>query len=377
MMEKRELGLYLHIPFCVQKCLYCDFLSFAGKDKDRDRYVHRLVDEIHEMAHHIKDKRIRTVYFGGGTPSLLSVGQIQEIMSTLKGYGAWDETKEITMEANPGTLDREKIAGFLESGINRFSLGLQTTVDAELKAIGRIHSFDDFLKTYTSLRQMDCTNISVDLMTGLPGQSLESFSQGLEQILRLEPDHLSCYGLTLEEGTPLYRMVHSGAMVLDEDQERAMYDELCNRTVEAGYHHYELSNFAKPGHESRHNNIYWEMGDYLGLGLGASSFMDRTRWHNTRLLDRYLKDPQQQPEEVQVLDDPSWQEEFMFLGLRKLEGISCQAFKEQFGKELFQVYHREIDSLQMKGLLDVAPEGIRLSKKGLTFANQVFSAFLS
>ncbi|QSX08869.1 radical SAM family heme chaperone HemW [Alkalibacter rhizosphaerae] len=372
----KKVSIYIHVPFCVQKCLYCDFLSFDNQRGDIPSYVDRLRMEIEEKKQDVAGRKIHTVYFGGGTPSLLSGDAIKSILGSLRSFGSWDGTEEITLEANPGTLTKRKIEGYLEAGVNRFSLGLQSAIDAELKAIGRIHTFADFESTMDQMRRMGCDNISVDLMTGLPGQSLESFQKGFQKVMAWKPEHLSCYGLTVEEDTPLHEMVESGQVELRDDLEREMHEWLLEEMDRIGYDHYEISNFSLPHHQSRHNNIYWSMGDYLGLGLGASSFMDGTRYRNTRKMSRYLEGVPLIPEEVVILDEKAWKEEWMFLGLRVMKGVSRREYVGRFHITLEEDYGPVIETLRNQGLLEVDEIGIRLTKTGLTFANKVFRAFL-
>lgn len=376
MKTLEALGVYIHIPFCVQKCLYCDFLSYDNQKGQMGSYVERLIGEIYEKRNYFINKAIRTVYFGGGTPSLLPPKAIAQIVGALKDLGNMDLVEEMTLEANPGTLTQAKVAGYLAAGINRVSMGLQSACDEELRAIGRIHSYEDFLESYRLLRENGCKNINIDLMTGLPGQTVQSFREGLFKVLALNPEHLSCYGLTLEEGTPLYAMVEEGRVSLDDGLERDMHEVLLEETRKAGYEHYEISNFAKPGFQSRHNNIYWEMGDYLGLGLGASSFIEGRRFKNTEIFDLYMDKDVLVEEETEVLDQRSWKEEWMFLGLRKMAGVSRRKYKDFFGNTMDEDYGEVISQLVMEGLLAADEAGIRLTKKGLTFANSVFRRFL-
>lgn len=341
-----------------------------------DPYVERLLKEIQEKTADLKGRVIQTVYFGGGTPSLLHPSAVQRILKALLDIGGAKDVEEITMEANPGTLTKEKVTGYLMAGVNRFSLGLQSAIDEELKTIGRIHSYQDFLESVQLLRREGCNNLSVDLMTGLPGQTMASFRQGLEKVLAMRPEHLSCYGLTVEEETPLYAMVASNQVILNDDLEREMYEVLLKEAEKHGYEHYEISNFALPGYHSRHNNRYWDMGDYVGLGLGASSFLEGRRFRNTRDFSVYVEEKSLQEEERVELDAKAWKEEWMFLGLRKMSGVNRRIYQQIFGSSMEAEFGEIIASLVKKGLLYSDEEGIRLTKNGLTFANEVFRGFL-
>lgn len=276
MQNKEELSLYIHIPFCVRKCGYCDFLSAPADEKARDRYVQALLMEIERYrGTETADRKIKTLYIGGGTPSILSVNQLDCIMQKIKCTFNFYDDIEASMEMNPGTASKEKCRALYQMGINRLSIGLQSTNDKELKTLGRIHSYEDFLNTYTWCREAGFQNINVDLMAALPYQTVESYTTGLRKIIRLAPEHISAYSLILEEGTPFYQKYNSGCYPLpDEEQERLMYRETEQILAQAGYERYEISNYAKKGYACRHNLVYWQGGDYLGLGLGSSSYMD-------------------------------------------------------------------------------------------------------
>ncbi len=290
-----------------------------------------------------------------------------------------EKDTEITIEANPGTLDRKKIASYVKSGVNRFSLGLQSTDDDVLKSIGRIHTYNDFEESYNILRSLNIKNISIDLMMGLPGQKLEGFTEGLKKILDLKPEHLSCYGLVLEEGTPLYKQASSGSFKLDEDLERDMYHMLIESLAKAGYIHYEISNFALPGFSSRHNMVYWNLDDYVGLGLGAHSFSDSCRFYNISDMKEYIEKAngfQSVIKETERIELKNLKEEFMFLGLRKIQGVNCQDYGDRFASSIWDDYGTEIEKLIKEELLEKTDGKIKLSLKGLDFANGVFGEFI-
>ena len=338
-----SLGIYIHIPFCKSKCKYCDFLSAPSDDATKSTYVNALLKEIKlygfRFGKHGINRAISTIFIGGGTPSILPSIQICRILDTIQEYFSLKADAEITIECNPGTLDKIKLTDYKSVGINRLSLGLQTTNEAELKAIGRIHTYQQFLESYNTASLLGFKNINIDLMSALPYQTINSYKDTLEKILSLKPSHISSYSLILEEGTPLYDFINAGNSHLlpDEDTEREMYyltDEMLSL---AGYNRYEISNYSKPGYECRHNLSYWERKDYLGIGLGASSFINETRYRNITNLKEYIKllDNSDFPDsgvnflqcDITPLSLNDQMEEYMFLGLRKTKGISISEFK--------------------------------------------------
>lgn len=396
MQNKEELSLYIHIPFCVRKCGYCDFLSAPADEKARDRYVQALLMEIERyQGTETADRKIKTLYIGGGTPSILSVNQldciIQKIKCTFNFYG----DIEASMEMNPGTASKEKCRALYQMGINRLSIGLQSTNDMELKTLGRIHSYEDFLNTYTWCREAGFQNINVDLMAALPYQTVESYTTGLRKIIRLAPEHISAYSLILEEGTPFYQKYNSGCYPLpDEEQERLMYRETEQILAQAGYERYEISNYAKKGYACRHNLVYWQGGDYLGLGLGSSSYMDGVRFHNTTDLNTYVNQGAY-VEDREELSVQAKMEEFMFLGLRVMAGVSGTEFEKRFGKTMEDVYGDVLRKHEEEGLLQIERkedrkeaaaaepakgktniEKVMLTTNGVDVSNYVFADFL-
>ena len=377
MQNKEELSLYIHIPFCVRKCGYCDFLSAPADEKARDRYVQALLMEIERYrGTETADRKIKTLYIGGGTPSILSVNQldciIQKIKCTFNFYG----DIEASMEMNPGTASKEKCRALYQMGINRLSIGLQSTNDMELKTLGRIHSYEDFLNTYTWCREAGFQNINVDLMAALPYQTVESYTTGLRKIIRLAPEHISAYSLILEEGTPFYQKYNSGCYPLpDEEQERLMYRETEQILAQAGYERYEISNYAKKGYACRHNLVYWQGGDYLGLGLGSSSYMDGVRFHNTTDLDTYVNQGAY-VENREELSVQARMEEFMFLGLRMTEGVSLRGFEEYFGENMENIYGEVLKKHRNLGLLEQKNGRIFLTRRGIHVSNGVMADFL-
>ena len=404
MQNKEELSLYIHIPFCVRKCGYCDFLSAPADEKARDRYVQALLMEIERyQGTETADRKIKTLYIGGGTPSILSVDQLNCIMQKIKCTFNFCDDIEASMEMNPGTASKEKCRALYQMGINRLSIGLQSTNDKELKTLGRIHSYEDFLNTYAWCREAGFQNINVDLMAALPYQTVESYTTGLRKIIRLAPEHISAYSLILEEGTPFYQKYNSGCYPLpDEEQERLMYRETEQILAQAGYERYEISNYAKKGYACRHNLVYWQGGDYLGLGLGSSSYMDGVRFHNTTDFDTYVNQDAY-VEDREELSVQAKMEEFMFLGLRVMAGVSGTEFEKRFGKTMEDVYGDVLRKHEEEGLLRIERkearkearkedrkeaaatepakgktniERVMLTTKGVDVSNYVFADFL-
>lgn len=377
MQNKEELSLYIHIPFCVRKCGYCDFLSAPADEKARDRYVQALLMEIERyQGTETADRKIKTLYIGGGTPSILSVDQLDCIMQKIKYTFNFCDDIEASMEMNPGTASKEKCRALYQMGINRLSIGLQSTNDMELKTLGRIHSYEDFINTYTWCREAGFQNINVDLMAALPYQIVESYTTGLRKIIRLAPEHISAYSLILEEGTPFYQKYNSGCYPLpDEEQERLMYRETEQILAQAGYERYEISNYAKKGYACRHNLVYWQGGDYLGLGLGSSSYMDGVRFHNTTDFNTYVNQGAY-VEDREELSVQAKMEEFMFLGLRLMAGISRQQFETTFQVTLDSVYGEVLRKLKSEQLIEEMAGYVRLTEHGIDVSNYVLAEFL-
>ena len=388
---KKELELYVHIPFCVRKCAYCDFLSFSKGDQERASYVDALIREIKSKKEQFQDACVTSVFLGGGTPSILKGEETARIFRVLKENFTFLEQAEITMEVNPGTVTEDKINAWKSSGVNRLSIGLQSVNDDELKMLGRIHSFHEFLETWQLVRKAGFTNVNVDLISAIPGQTVESWIKTLTTVADLEPEHLSAYSLIIEEETPFYEKYgnEEGEKLLpDEDTERNIY-EVTEQILNArGYHRYEISNYAKDGFECKHNLGYWNRKEYLGLGLGASSLINETRFHNTNNLAEYLSaqwisktgnefyEKCSVVKEVQKLSKQEQMEEFMFLGLRKTEGVSEKAFKKAFQADIRSIYGDIIENLIEKGLLQNCADSLFLTKKGVDISNYVMSEFL-
>ena len=389
MIRKNNLfGLYIHIPFCVQKCRYCDFLSFSAGEDEKADYVTLLCEELEKRSTCFSDHSIATVYVGGGTPSCLSAEQMNRIFEKVKACYRLQEEAEVTVEVNPGTVEGEKLLAYRDMGINRLSIGLQSTHDSLLKTLGRIHTLEDFLHTYHGARKAGFDNISVDLMSALPGQNKEMLQNTLEQVIALQPEHISCYSLIVEEGTPFYRM-RDQMCFPDEEEDREMYEMTGRMLTEAGYRRYEISNYAKEGKTSVHNSSYWKRVPYLGVGLGASSFIEEHRFSNPSSMPEYRqmvaaglgKDHLQiwkmaDPDTVTALSKEDCMEEFMFLGLRMMEGVSEAEFMDCFGESVDRVYGAVLSELVRDKLLVWEDGRIFLTGYGIDVSNYVFEKFL-
>lgn len=364
---KNSLGIYIHIPFCVKKCRYCDFLSGpAGKDVQK-QYVDKLLEEIESYAGMLKKSSTETVFFGGGTPSILEGTEILRIMEQLQKYANLSETAEISIEANPGTVTKEKLLQWKKAGINRISFGLQSADNEELKKLGRIHTWETFEKNYELARECGFKNMNVDLMSALPGQTLQTWKKTMERVTALNPEHISAYSLIIEEGTPFYELYAEHPELLpSEEEERKMYYETKRFLASKGYERYEISNYAKPGFECRHNLSYWERTDYLGLGLGAASLLGNIRKTNQTELSEYLKGKFEG--EKEILDEIAAMEEYFFLGLRKMDGVDWTSYRSQ--------YEKVVEKLVKEGLLEENGQKIRLTELGIDVSNQVLAEFL-
>ena len=370
--RRQELMLYLHVPFCLRKCAYCDFLSAPAEEAVRVRYAKALKEEIRKKKGMGTKRLVTSVFFGGGTPSLLSGSQLFGILEEVRSCFCLEEDAEITVECNPGTLDRDKLSDYGQAGVNRLSLGLQSADNEELRLLGRIHTFEEFLESFSLARETGFGNLNVDLMSALPGQTRESWHNTLSQVLRLCPEHISAYSLMVEEGTPFYEDYGPGgrkeSLLPDEDTERQMYYDTREILKAKGYERYEISNYARPGFACRHNLGYWERKDYLGLGLGAASLVDGMRWRNTSSLSGYLKGDAP-PEEVQRLTRREELEETMFLGLRKTEGVPVT-------EELSEAYEKVFTKLRQQGLLLWEQGRVRLTDLGIDVSNYALAQFL-
>ncbi|HJA11984.1 MAG TPA: radical SAM protein [Candidatus Mediterraneibacter merdipullorum] len=425
-MEKKGFGLYVHIPFCVKKCAYCDFLSGPADAGTRSRYADALIREIQTAGNRYGDYCADTIFLGGGTPSLLEADETARIFHALYEAFSVSPDAEITMEANPGTVTREKAEAWKACGVNRLSIGLQSVDDRELKLLGRIHTYRDFLDTWDTVRRAGFDNVNIDLISALPGQTRGQWEKTLRAAASLSPEHISAYSLIIEEGTPFFTWYGGAGLdgaqdgadacagtppfsdgsgdcqdlppLPDEDTERDIYQATERILSGYGYHRYEISNYAKEGYECRHNLGYWERKEYLGLGLGAASLIRECRFHNTADMDRYLEvfgrpadrerhpagegGPAERPvpgeaaEEIEALREEDRMEEFMFLGLRRMKGVGEKEFSAAFGRDIRQVYGRQLEKLTRQGLLACAGGRFFLTGRGIDISNYVFSEFL-
>lgn len=377
---KKDLGLYLHIPFCIQKCGYCDFLSAPAGREEREAYVQALEKEIRSYGDFAGGYRVSTVFVGGGTPSCLEASQTERIFEAVKDTFEIERMPEISMEMNPGTVTKEKLQAYKNCGINRLSIGLQSVRDSNLRLLGRIHTYEEFLESFRLAREAGFQNINVDLISSLPGQTEEFWREELKTIAELSPEHISVYQLILEEGTTFYEKYAAHPELLpDEETSRAIYQATEEVLGQYGFHQYEISNYAKEGRECRHNLKYWERDDYLGLGLGAASMVRNIRMNNTGDMKTYLEkcgEPKTMRTDVQFLEEPQQIEEFMFLGLRKTRGISKKEFRRVFGRDIELVYEKALKKLFSSGMLLEKKDRLYLSKEGVLLSNAVLSEFL-
>lgn len=376
-MEKAELGIYIHIPFCVKKCYYCDFISFTNQNENIETYIKAVLKELDEYD--LNKYNVTTIYIGGGTPSAISSAYIVNILEKIKEKIKNNKTKrkdiETTIEVNPGTVTKEKLQDYKNAGVNRLSIGLQTTNNKLLKIIGRIHTYEEFLETYKLAEKVGFKNINVDLMIGLPSQTIQDLKDSLNKVIKLEPKHISTYSLILEEDTILEKLVESEKVILpDEDKERQMYWYVKNTLELNGYKHYEISNFAKEGYESKHNLNCWEQKQYIGLGLAASSYINNERYSNVIDMKKYLNGSGKIIEEKQSIEDA--EKEYMLLGLRKISGVNIAKFKEKFACNPLFLFRKELNKLVSDKLIIVDGDSIKLTKKGLDFANLVWEEFV-
>lgn len=409
---KDPLSIYIHIPFCMKKCGYCDFLSApAGKER-QEEYVHALLGEIAYWGSRLESFRIKSVYFGGGTPSVLQEELLIEILCKLRkafpGIGTrtipegefGEGEPEISIEVNPGTITGKKLKAYKQAGINRLSIGLQSADNQELKLLGRIHTYEEFLETYAEARKQGFSNLNIDLISALPGQKVKSWQDTLEKVLALKPEHISAYSLMIEEGTPFYEIYYGREGLLpDEETDRAMYVLTKEMLKGAGYERYEISNYSRKGMECRHNMVYWQRGYYLGLGLGSASMIENIRFRNTERMEDYVNFwgshekamDESIPGEAGIPSICSWvkevcrdiqcltveeqMEEFLFLGLRMIQGVSVKEFEAAFGKSIFEIYGEQIEKYKKQQMLTVS-DRIALTDRGLDVSNLIFSDFL-
>ena len=373
--KRKPLELYVHIPFCIRKCAYCDFVSGPGTKAMQKEYEEALLAEI-DAAEETAEREVISVFFGGGTPSAVDAGMLARVMEKLRSKYVFSEDAEITLEANPGTLDAEKLKCYRKSGFNRISIGCQSVHDEELKRLGRIHTFAEFQESFALARDAGFANINVDLMSGLPEQSEEKWEESLRTIAELSPEHISAYSLIVEPGTPF---AEQKLDLPDEDTEREMYARTAEILAEYGFFQYEISNYARKGRECRHNVGYWTRQDYLGFGLGAASLYGNHRFANTVDWNRYLEnssDPEQIREKEPVLTTEDEMAEFMFLGLRMTRGIARTDFARTFGCPVEKIYGEVLDRYMAMGMLPEKEDRIFLTRPGIHVSNQIMAEFL-
>jgi oxygen-independent coproporphyrinogen-3 oxidase len=371
----KNTALYIHVPFCKRKCAYCDFPSFAGKESLMMDYTKALCKEIETRV----DKNIDTIFIGGGTPTYLSLEALKLLQNSLDKLEK-SEDLEFTAECNPESLSREKLQLFKEMGVNRLSIGLQAWQDNLLRALDRVHNLDQFLAAFNTARELGFNNINVDLMFGLPSQTVEQWKETLQRVTDLGIEHISCYSLIIEEGTPFYNMHTKGKLLLpEEEREREMYEYAVSFLRNKGYNQYEISNFSKPNLSCRHNMIYWNLEDYYGCGSGASSYLNSIRYRNTDSIEKYIyvmekKENAFMEEHKNSREDNM--EEFMFMGLRKLEGISEREFFERFNVDIDSIYEDVIKKFTNNELLIRKDGRLYLSEEGIQLSNQVMCEFI-
>lgn len=381
--RKKELSLYIHIPFCVKKCDYCDFLSTTGDRKTKDAYVNALIEEIKGYEDIGQEYIVKNIFFGGGTPSAIEGEQIYRIMETIKEIftiASTDKSNlvpEISLEMNPGIISKEKLQWYKKAGINRLSIGLQSCDNKELKLLGRIHSYEEFLDNYKLAKELGFDNINIDLMSALPGQNLDGWMNNLELVTKLNPEHISCYSLIIEEGTPFYDRYHD--IEENDELDRLLYSRTREFLKEKGYLQYEISNYSKENHECKQNLTYWTLGDYLGMGLGSSSLINNVRFHNETNLEEYMECINKKKDirrEITPLTIKQKMEEFMFLGLRLTKGICRDEFYQIFQTDIEDVYGDVIKQSMKEGLLLGKDNRIYLTTKGMDLSNIVMVRFL-
>lgn len=377
----KKVGIYVHIPFCKQKCFYCDFVSFCDKTSFIDEYIECLKKEIKSKS----DKKgfiIDTIYIGGGTPSVIDEKLVRDVLETIRESFIIDKEAEVTIEVNPGTVNEEKLKIYKESGINRISMGLQSTNSSLLKMLGRIHTYEEFLECFNLARRIGFENINVDLMIGLPGQTLEDIDESIERMINLKPEHISVYSLIVEDGTKISRDIEIGKLILPEEEfERKMYWRVKEKLKDNGYNHYEISNFAKKGYESKHNMNCWNQREYLGFGASAHSYFKHIRYSNIENLEKYIdnisKEQIEENKEIHEIQDiDSSKKEYMLLGLRKIDGVNITEFKNKFVDNPIYLFRKELNKLVKNELIEIDENSIKLTNKGLDLANLVWEEFV-
>ncbi len=373
-MKIKNSEIYVHIPFCVKKCDYCDFVSFACDDTVKHAYFDSLIKEIELNAESGADMPVDSVFFGGGTPGIADAYEILRVLDTLRSRYKVSSEAEISIELNPASADIEKIRTYRSAGINRVSIGLQSADDRELKILGRPHDFNDFLRTYDDVYKAGFDNVNIDIMSALPGQTLETYLNTLNTVARLKPSHISAYSLIIEEGTPFFERYKDNKGLPDEDTERKMYYATKEVLGKAGYMRYEISNYAVSGKECRHNTGYWERKPYMGFGLAAASFDGSKRYQMHNDLKRYIQGDHER--EITLLSKEDAMAEFMFLGLRMMKGIKKTLFKEEFSADIYDIYGSVIEKQKEMNLIKEEGDRIFLTDYGIDVSNVVFADYL-
>ncbi|MBE5821047.1 MAG: radical SAM family heme chaperone HemW [Clostridiales bacterium] len=376
MNKNNEFSIYIHIPFCISKCKYCDFNSYSNKNSLIDKYVEKLILDIQESQYFEKDRYIcKTIYFGGGTPSYIDEKYIEKILTCIKEKFKIDKNAEITIECNPSSITENKLKTYFESGINRISIGLQSTNNNILEIIGRKHTYEIFLEKYNLIKEIGFNNINIDLMIGLPNQKLDDVKQDLEKVISLNPTHISSYSLIVYEETKMYDEILSNKYIMpSDDEEREMYYFMQDKLKKAGYNQYEISNFSKIGYESKHNTMCWKQKEYIGFGAGAHSFINNKRMYYIDNIEKFLNTKHMIIEEE--LSEIELMKEYMIIGLRMLEGIDKKQFEIIFNKKLDDVFKSEIKKLEKRELIENSKTNIKLTRKGIDFANIVWEEFI-
>ncbi len=396
----KDIGLYIHIPFCKRKCYYCDFVSFSNSEEKIEEYIDCLICEIKEVAENVKFQfqqkkgdlvNVRSIYIGGGTPSYIDSKYIKQILNTIRNSydfvmaGLTDKQEqfpEITIEINPGTVTEEKLLDYKNSGVNRISIGMQATQDRLLTQLDRIHSYQEFEMTYHLTRKVGFENINIDFMFGLPNQTLDDVKESLQKIKILNPEHVSVYSLIVEDGTTLSKQIEEGIMKLPNERlERTMYWTIKNFLEENGYKHYEISNFAMPNKESRHNLDCWNQKEYFGFGVAAHSYVDNVRFSNITDLNSYIENyKNNEPEKNFVFHEKEnyldMMKEYLLLGFRKIKGVSKRDFENKFQLPIESIFKLELEELKRKDLILENEDFYYLSDKGIDLANLVFEKFV-
>ena len=382
---RENIGIYIHIPFCKKKCFYCDFVSYENKENLIQEYIDAVCLEILQNAEILSEYNISTIYFGGGTPSLIKVEYIEKILNTLKLFVTDEkEIKEITIEINPNSASLDKLGKYYNLGINRLSIGLQSTHDKILRNIGRLHTFNDFKEVLKNANAVGFKNISVDLIYPLPGLNLSGFKETLNSMIKLKDEfnikHISVYNLEVHENTRLDFLLKEGFVSLcNEDEEYKMREELNKRLQDNGFVKYEISNYAYPGFESKHNLCYWNQEKYIGFGVNASSFFNLKRYRNTSNIDKYIdgiKNNKNIVVETEELDKLSLMKEYIILKLRLSKGVEISEFKQEFGTDIFDIFNTEFNSLKKDNLVNITSKNISLTNRGEEVANIVWEMFV-